>query len=141
MVASTPTKATLATSKLSSRCLRRRWNEARIKRLQLLHFLALTDDRSQGGALKLHAPDDVGSCVCVYEWQAFMSAFTMHMPCSETLILGRAVCPTFTDCASLTSYILLNPLRWESISSGNINVVFHSTRNLAVQQEDYSFRT
>lgn len=140
MVASTPIKVTLATSKLSSRCLRRRWNEARIKRSQLLHFLALTGDRSQGGALKLLAHDGRGSCVCMYEWQAFMSAFTMHMPCSETLILGRTVCPTFTDCASLSFYILLNPLRWVSIS-GNINVAFHSTRKLAVQQENYTSRT
>lgn len=66
MVASTPTKVTLAMSKLSSRYLRRRWNEARIRRSQLLHLLALIGDRSQSAALKLHAPEDGGSCVCMY---------------------------------------------------------------------------
>lgn len=86
MVVLTPTKVTLAMSKLYSRYLRRRWNEARIRRSQLLHLLASIDDRSQSAALKLHAPEDGGSCVCMYA--SLYVCFTMHMPRRNMLILG-----------------------------------------------------
>src|SRR5258708_4681903 len=75
-----------------------RWNEARIKRTQFHHLLALTGDRSQGGALKLHVPDDgdlVWACTNVEPLRLFLCTRTVchavrHSPQAE-------LDPTITD--------------------------------------------
>src|SRR5882757_3211618 len=63
MVALTPTRATLVTSKSSSRQLKKRWSEAKIRRLQRLLLLASTGDRLRGGVSR---PDglDFSGFVC-----------------------------------------------------------------------------
>ena len=134
MVASTPTKVTLAMSKLSSRYLRRKWNEARIRRSQLLHLLALIGDRSQSAALKLHAPEDGGPCVCMYA--SLYVCFTVHLQEDAHLSLS-----CFTDCASSTAYGLLNPRRLGVNTIRNISLVFHSTQKITVQHRKETSKT
>lgn len=64
MVALTPTRVTLVTSKSSSRHLRKRWSEAKIRRLQRLLSQASTGDRLQGGVLRPHGLDFWRSRTC-----------------------------------------------------------------------------
>jgi ribosomal protein L22 len=57
MVALTPTKDIPVMSKLSLRHPRKRWSEAKIRRLQPLLSLASTGDRLRGGISRLHGLD------------------------------------------------------------------------------------
>jgi hypothetical protein len=59
MGALTLTRVTLVMSKLSLLRLRKKWSEAKIRRLRRLRSPASTGDRSPGGVSRLHALDDV----------------------------------------------------------------------------------
>jgi hypothetical protein len=140
MVASTPTKVTLAMSKLSSRYLMRKWNEARIKRSQLLHLPASTGDRSQGAASKLDAPDDGGSCVCMYEWQAFMSALL----CIRHAVRRSFRVELFYGLCELDFLSLVEPsaVGWCQFHKKHQPCISpYSKNNSTTQQEDYTSRT
>ena len=90
MGALTLTRVTLAMLRLSLLHLRKRWSEAKIRRLRRLRLLASTGDRLQGGVLRLHALDAMPFRMCVGADGALschMSAFMYAYAMCETLIL------------------------------------------------------
>ena len=63
-VALTPTRATLVMLKSSLWQLKKRWSEAKIRRLQHLHLLVSTGDKLQGGVSRPRAFDSLRFRMC-----------------------------------------------------------------------------
>ena len=112
MGALTLTRVTLAMSKLSLLRLRKKWSEAKTKRLRRLRSLASTGDRLQGGVSRLYALDAVrfhvyASVDDVHSRQLLCT----HMPWYETLIAGRLhvlQMPQLRLCSCFTGVALKN---------------------------------
>jgi hypothetical protein len=107
MAALTPTRVTLAMWKLSSLHLRKRWNEAKIRRLRRRHLAVSTGDKLQGGVLKLHALDAVRFHVYAGAEDAPSCQLLLctHMPWCETLIPGRL--PQMPQLSKLAQFFLV----------------------------------
>jgi hypothetical protein len=94
MGALTLTRVTLAMSKLSLLRPRKRWSEAKIRKLRRLRSPGSTGDRLQGGVLRLHALDAVR--FHVYAGVGDMPSCQLlctHMLWCETLIPGQLHVP------------------------------------------------